>query len=189
MNDKNKDKRREDSPSKGSDLHEQGPATEMTGAMGVTTNVGDKDRKIMDTGDISRASIARGIRSPEDRSNVTAADIVKGTAKPEDVISYTTGISSESGKLLNPKVEASITKEPDSSSNMATTNNTEEDMSKLVSSGTSSAKSRSIDKGDIYSSDDDGTRHLEKIQQETQTTTTTTTNEEVNDKETANTDS
>ena len=187
MNDKNKDKRREDSPSKGSDLHEQGPATEMTGAMGVTTNVGDKNRKIIDTGDISRASIARGIRSPEDSSNVTAADIVKGTAKPEDVISYTTGISSESGKLLNPKVEASITKEPDSSSNMATTNNTE-DMSKLVSSGTSSAKSRSIDKGDIYSSDDDGTRHLEKIQQETQTTTTTT-NEEVNDKETANTDS
>jgi hypothetical protein len=186
MNNKNKDKRREDSPSEGSDLHEQGPATEMTGAMGVTTNVGDKDRKIMDTGDISRASIARGIRSPEDRSNVTAADIVKGTAKPEDVISYSTGISSESGKLLNPKVESSITKEPDSS-NMATTNNTE-DMSKLVSSGTSSAKSRSIDKGDIYSSDDDGTRHLEKIQQETQTTTTTT-NEEVNDKETANTDS
>jgi hypothetical protein len=187
MNDKNKDKRREDSPSDGSDLHEQGPATEVTDAMGVTTNVGDKNRKIMDTGDISRASIARGIRSPEDSSNVTAADIVKGTAKPEDIISYTTGISSESGKLLNPKVEASITKEPDSSSNMATTNNTE-DMSKLVSSGTSSAKSRSIDKGDIYSSDDDGTRHLEKIQQETQTTTTTT-NEEVNDKETTNTDS
>jgi len=186
MNNKNKDKRREDSPSEGSDLHEQGPATEVTGAMGVTTNVGDKDRKIMDTGDISRASIARGIRSPEDSSNVTAADIVKGTAKPEDVISYSTGISSESGKLLNPKVEASITKEPDSN-NMATTNDTE-DMSKLVSSGTSSAKSRSIDKGDIYSSDDDGTRHLEKIQQETQTTTTTT-NEKVNDKETANTDS
>jgi hypothetical protein len=184
MNDKNKDKRREDSPSKGGDLHEQGPATEVTGAMGVTTNMGDRNRKIIDTGDISRASIARGIRSPEDSSNVTAADIVKGTAKPEDIISYTTGISAGSGKLLNPKVEASITKEPDS--NMATTNNTE-DMSKLVSSGTSSAKSRSIDKGDIYFSDD-GTRHLEKIQQETQTTTTTT-NEEVDDKETANTDS
>jgi hypothetical protein len=185
MNNKNKDKRREDSPSKGSDLHEQGPATEVTGAMGVTTNMGDKNRKIIDTGDISRASIARGIRSPEDSSNVTAADIVKGTGKPEDIISYTTGISAGSGKLLNPNLEASITKEPDSS-NMATTNDTE-DISKLVSSGTSSAKSRSIDKGDIYSSDDDGTRHLEKIQQETQTTTTT--NEKVNDKETANTDS
>ena len=38
--------------------------------------------------------------------------------------------------------------------------------SKLVSSGTSSAKSRGIDKDDIYSSDD-STRHLEKVQQTT----------------------
>ena len=39
----------------------------------TTTNVGDKDKKILDTGDISRASIA-------------AADIVKGTTKAEDAI-------------------------------------------------------------------------------------------------------
>ena len=32
----------------------------------TTTNVGDKDKKILDTGDISRASIAKGIRSPDD---------------------------------------------------------------------------------------------------------------------------
>src|SRR5438094_214446 len=132
----------------------------------TTTNVGDKDKKILDTGDISRASIAKGIRSPDD-GGVTAADIVKETTKPDDVISYTTGISSDNGKVLNPKTEASIAKELDR--DIATTNNTE-DVSKLVSSGTSSAKSGDIDKDDIYSSDEDGTRHLEKVQ-ETKTTT------------------
>ena len=132
----------------------------MTSAIGVTTNVGDKHKKILDTGDISRASIAKGIRSPDD-GGVTAADIVKGTTKPEDVISYTTGISAENGKVLNPKTEASITKELDR--DIATTNNTE-DVSKVVSSGTSSSKSGGIDKDDIYSSDD-STRHLEKVQE------------------------
>ena len=39
-----------------------------------------------------------------------------------------------------------------------------EDVSKLVSSGTSSSKSGGIDKDDIYSSDD-STRHLEKVQE------------------------
>ena len=126
----------------------------------TTTNVGDKDKKILDTGDISRASIAKGIRSPDD-GGVTAVDIVKGTTKPEDVISYTTGISADNGKVLNPKTEASITKELDR--DIATTNNTE-DVSKVVSSGTSSSKSGGIDKDDIYSSDD-STRHLEKVQE------------------------
>jgi hypothetical protein len=53
--------------------------------------------------------IAASLRSPDD-GGVTAADIVKGTTKPEDVISYTTGISADNGKVLNPKTEASITK-------------------------------------------------------------------------------
>jgi hypothetical protein len=92
---------------------------------------------------------------------------VKGTAKPEDVISYTTGISTDNGKVLNPKTEASITKEPDR--DISTMNNTEY-VSKLVSSGTSSSKSGGIDKDDIYSSDQDDTRHLEKVQ-ETKTIT------------------
>ena len=38
-------------------------------------------------------------------------------------------------------------------------------MSKLVSSGISSAKSDGVDKDDIYSSDD-STRHLEKVQEQ-----------------------
>jgi hypothetical protein len=155
MSDKYKDKKGPES-SQG----QQSSAAEATSTIGATTNVGDNDKKILDTGDISRASIAKGIRSPDD-GEVTAADIVKGTAKPEDVISYTTGISAENGKVLNPKTEASITKELDR--DISTTNNAE-DVSKLVSSGTSSPKSGGIDKDDIYSSDEDGTRHLEKVQ-------------------------
>jgi hypothetical protein len=159
MSNDNKDKKRDTPPSQ-TDISPM----EVT-ATTTTTNVGDKDKKILDTGDISRASIAKGIRSPDD-GGVTAADIVKGTTKPEDVISYTTGISTDNGKVLNPKTEASITKELDR--DISTTNNTE-DVSKLVSSGTSSSKSGGIDKDDIYSSDEDGTRHLEKVQ-ETKTT-------------------
>jgi hypothetical protein len=157
MSSDNKDKKRDIAPPDA----DTSPREVMT-----TTTIGDKDKKILDTGDISRASIAKGIRSPDD-GGVTAADIVKGTTKPEDVISYTTGISADNGKVLNPKTEASITKELDR--DISTRNNTE-DVSKLVSSGTSSSKSGGIDKDDIYSSDEDGTRHLEKVQ-ETKTTT------------------
>jgi hypothetical protein len=57
--DDNKDKKRENPAS------QEGPS-EVTSAIEVTTNVGDKDKKILDTGDISRASIAKGIRSPDD---------------------------------------------------------------------------------------------------------------------------
>lgn len=137
---------------------------QITSATGDITNVGDIDRRTIDTGDIARASIAKGIRGP-DNGSVTAADIIKGRAKPDDIISYTTGISAETGKVLNPQTEASITKDLDK--NIIT--NTEEDVSKLVSSGTSSTKSGDIDKADIYSSDD-SSRHLEKVQ-ETITTT------------------
>ena len=58
--DDNKDKKRENPAS------QEGPSAEVTSAIEVTTNVGDKDKKILDTGDISRASIAKGIRSPDD---------------------------------------------------------------------------------------------------------------------------
>jgi len=150
MSNDNKDKKRDIAPSQ---------ANTSSIEVITTTTVGDKDKKILDTGDISRASIAKGIRSSDD-GGVTAADIVKGTTKPEDVISYTSGISADNGKVLNPKTEASITKELDR--DIATTNG--EDVSKLVSSGTSSAKSGGIDKDDIYSSDD-STRHLEKVQE------------------------
>src|SRR5918911_1549794 len=155
--DNDKDKKRENASS------QERPSAEVTSAIGDTTNVGDKDKKILDTGDISRASIAKGIRSPDD-GGVTAADMVKGATKPEDVISYNTGISAENGKVLNPNTEAGVTKELDR--DIETTTNNTEDVSKLVSSGTSSSKTGGIDKDDIYSSDD-STRHLEKVQETT----------------------
>lgn len=105
-----------------------------------------------------KGKYCQGLRSP-DEGNVTAADIVKGATKSEDIISYTTGISAGNGKVLNPKVEAGITKELDRD---ISTNS--EDVSKLVSAGTSSSKSRGIDKDDIYTSED-STRHLEKVQE------------------------
>ena len=165
------DNRNKNKDRKGEGIHLAGEDTSqeegqriagIASATGDITNVGDTGRKAIDTGDISRASIAKGIRSSDDssgNSSVTAADIAKGTRKPEDIISYTTGISSETGKVLNPKTEASITKDLDRD---LTTTNTQEDISKLRSSGTSTEKSGGIDKADIYSSDD-STRHLEKV--------------------------
>src|SRR5919206_1955414 len=126
MSSDNKDKKRDIAPPDA----DTSPREVMT-----TTTIGDKDKKILDTGDISRASIAKGIRSPDD-GGVTAADMVKGATKPEDVISYTTGISAENGKVLNPNTEVGVTKELDR--DIATTRENTEDVSKLVSSGTSS---------------------------------------------------
>jgi inosine-uridine nucleoside N-ribohydrolase len=78
--DNNKDKKRENPSS------QEGPSAEVTIAAGaITTNVGYKEKKILDTGDVSRASIAKGIRSPDD-GEVAAADIVKGTTNLEDMI-------------------------------------------------------------------------------------------------------
>ncbi|HJT48642.1 MAG TPA: hypothetical protein VJ729_10720 [Nitrososphaeraceae archaeon] len=75
MSNDNKDKKRDIPPSE--------TDTSPIEVTATTTNVGDKDKKILDTGDISRASIAKGIRSPDD-GGLTAADVVKGTAKPEE---------------------------------------------------------------------------------------------------------
>ena len=167
---KGKDRKGEGIHLAGEDTSQKEEGREITGiasaATGDITNVGDTGRKAIDTGDISRASIAKGIRSPDDSSgngSLTAADLAKGTTKPEDIISYTTGISSETGKVLNPKTEASITKDLDRDlTTTTTTTNTQEDLSKLRSSGTSTEKSGGIDKADISSSDD-STRHLEKV--------------------------
>lgn len=153
---KNKDRRKDVLESSKEDR------AQITSATGDISNIGDTGRNTIDTGDIARASIAKGIRGPDDGS-VTAADIIKGRTKPDDIISYTTGISAETGKVLNPQTEASITKDLDKD---ITTTNSEEDVSKLVSSGTTSTKSGGIDKADMYSSDD-SSRHLEKVQETT----------------------
>ena len=77
MSSDNKDKKRDIAPSQA----DTSPIEVTT----TTTTVVDKDKIILDTGDISRASIAKGIRSPDD-GGVTATDIAKGTTKSADVI-------------------------------------------------------------------------------------------------------
>lgn len=83
-------------------------------------------------------------RNKRSRWWITAADIAKGTTKIEDIISYTTGISAETGKVLNPKTESSITKDLDRDITKA------DDVSKLVRSGMSSTKSAGVDKTNIF---------------------------------------
>ena len=123
-------------------------------------------RNVMDTADVARASIAKGIRGQED---VSAADIVKGRLSSDKVISYSTGIRPEDGKVIDPDKEVSIAKQL----NKDIITNTE-DVSKVATRGTSSTEDGGIDQAGIYS--DDGTRHIDRAQE--------TPTEEVEDKQT-----
>jgi hypothetical protein len=144
---KEKDVSLNDKESKESDEEEKEGA--------VKSSAHTAERNVMDTADVSRASIAKGIRAPED---VSAADIVKGTLSSDDVISYSTGIRPEDGKVIDPDKEVSIAKHL----NKDIITNTE-DVSKVASSGTSSTtESGGIDRAGIYS--DDGTRHIDRAQ-------------------------
>jgi hypothetical protein len=105
------------------------------------TNVGDAARDITDTGDVARASIAKGKGIQEE---VTAADITEGTTQQGAI---TQGVTQEDSQDIN--------------SGEATN---AEDVSKVVSSGTSLTKPEDIDKADIYSTSDDGTRDMERAQ-------------------------
>jgi hypothetical protein len=106
------------------------------------TNVGDASRDITDTGDVARASIAKGKGIQED---VTAADITRGKT-PHGAV--TQGVTQTGSGGINSR-EATDT----------------EDVSKVIGSGTSLTKSESIDKTDIYSTSDDGTRDMKRAQE------------------------
>ena len=143
---KEKDVSLNDKESKESDEEEKEGA--------VKSSAHTAERNVMDTADVSRASIAKGIRAPE----IFLLDIVKGTLSSDDVISYSTGIRPEDGKVIDPDKEVSIAKHL----NKDIITNTE-DVSKVASSGTSSTtESGGIDRAGIYS--DDGTRHIERAQ-------------------------
>ena len=133
--------------SENSNRNNDGDKNLSKGAKGVQgdpniTNVGDAARDITDTGDVSRASIAKGKGIQED---VTAADITKGTT--------------DHGAITQGVVQ---TGSEDIKSEQAT--NTD-DVSKVVSSGTSLTKPEAVDKTDIYSTSDDGTRDIEGAQE------------------------
>jgi hypothetical protein len=154
---KEKDVSLNDKESKESDEEEKEGA--------VKSSAHTAERNVMDTADVSRASIAKGIRAPEDLS---AADIVKGTLSSDDVIAYSTGIRPDDGKVIDPDKEASIAKHLNKDIITHT-----EDVSKVASSGTGT-ESGGIDRAGIYS--DDGTRHIDRAQN--------TPTEKVEDKQT-----
>ena len=111
-------------------------------ATGSVMDVGDTSRDIRDTGDVARASIAKGRGSQRSR---TAADIAKGQIESDE-----------------PVIQGTAT------TTTATPNTTEHDNTskdKVVSFGTSLNEDKSIDKVDIYSKEETGTRHLDRAQE------------------------
>ncbi len=109
---------------------------------GSVMDIGDTSRDIRDTGDVARASIAKGRGAQGSR---TAADIVKGQIESDDSVIQGTA----AGTTTTP--------------NTAEDDNVSKD--KVVSSGTSLNEDKSIDKADIYSTQETGTRHLDRAQE------------------------
>jgi hypothetical protein len=112
---------------------------------GSVMDVGDTSRDIRDTGDVARASIAKGRGAQESR---TAADIVTGQIESdESVIQGTAATTTTTTAIANSAEDDKVSKD------------------KVVSSGTSLNEDKSIDKADIYSTEDTGTRHLDRAQE------------------------
>jgi hypothetical protein len=139
----NSSKRNKDSKSSEKDIQDA--------STGSVTNVGDTSRDITDTADVARASIAKGRGEGGDQGSktvsttTTAADIAGGQINGDESI-----------------IQGAATATP----NTATEdddNNISRD--KVVSSGTSFDEDKSIDKADIYSTEENGTRHLERAQE------------------------
>jgi hypothetical protein len=112
----------------------------------TVTSLGDTSRDITDTADVSRASIAKGTGTEENRS---AADIITGKILDYESIQGVTQDDSD----LEGRQEQLIANPQDSTSKK-----------KVVNSGTSLNKDKSIDKADIYSTGESGTRHMERAQ-------------------------
>jgi hypothetical protein len=136
----NNSKRNKDSKSSEKDIQEA--------SNGSVTNVGDTSRDITDTADVARASIAKGRVGGDQRSktvsNTTAADIAGGQIEADESI-----------------IQGAATATP----NTATEDDNNISRDKVVSSGTSFDEYKSIDKADIYSTEENGTRHLERAQE------------------------
>ena len=112
----------------------------------TVTSLGDTSRDITDTADVSRASIAKGTGTEENRS---AADIITGKIRDYESIQGVTQDNSD----LEGRQEQLIANPQDNTSKK-----------KVVNSGTSLNKDKSIDKADIYSTGESGTRHIERAQ-------------------------
>ena len=140
----NSSKRNKDSKSSEKDIRDA--------STGSVTNVGDTSRDITDTADVARASIAKGKIGGGDQgsktvSTTTAADIARGQIKGnQSIIQGATTVTATPNTATE-----------DDGNNIS--------RDKVVSSGTSFDEDKSIDKADIYSTEENGTRHLERAQE------------------------
>jgi hypothetical protein len=136
----NSSKRNKDSKSSEKDIQDA--------STGSVTNVGDASRDITDTADVARASIAKGRvggdQGSKTVSTTTAADMARGQIEGNQSI-----------------IQGTTTATP----NTATQDDNNISRDKVVRSGTSFDEDKSIDKADIYSTEENGTRHLERAQE------------------------
>ena len=122
---------------------ERQPNSECLFLHASITSVGDTSRDITDTADIARASIAKGRGVQEsNKTAATAVDIAKGQIDSDESI-----------------IQGTMTSTTDDD------NISKEEKEEVVSSGTSLTEGKSIDKADIYSTQETGTRNLDKARE------------------------
>ena len=130
---------------------ERGVQDSNSAATASVTDLGDTSRDITDTADVSRASIAKGRGTIKNR---TAADIAAGKINSDESIIQ--GITQD-----NTNLERRQGQEQQQQRSNAQDKTSKE----IVGSGTSFKKDKSIDRADIYSTGESGTRHIERAQE------------------------
>jgi hypothetical protein len=130
---------------------ERGVQDSNSAATASVTDLGDTSRDITDTADVSRASIAKGRGTIKNR---TAADIAAGKINSDESIIQ--GITQD-----NTNLERRQGQEQQQQRSNAQDKTSKE----IVDSGTSLKKDKSIDRADIYSTGESGTRHIERAQE------------------------
>jgi hypothetical protein len=130
---------------------ERGIQDSNSAATASVTDLGDTSRDITDTADVSRASIAKGRGTIKNR---TAADIAAGKINSDESIIQ--GITQD-----NTNLERRQGQEQQQQRSNAQDKTSKE----IVDSGTSFKKDKSIDRADIYSTGESGTRHIERAQE------------------------
>ena len=128
---------------------EKGVQDNSSTATASVTDLGDTSRDITDTADVSRASIAKGRGTIKNR---TAADIAAGEINNDESIIQ--GITQDNTNLERRQEQQQQRSNAQNSTSK-----------EIVDSGTSFKKGKSVDKADIYSTGDSGTRHIERAQE------------------------
>jgi hypothetical protein len=132
---------------------ERGVQDSNSAATASVTDLGDTSRDITDTADVSRASIAKGRGTIKNR---TAADIAAGKINSDESIIQ--GITQDNINLERRQGQEQQQQQQRSNAQGKTSK-------KIVDSGTSLKKDKSIDRADIYSTGESGTRHIERAQE------------------------